>query len=223
MTADAATDAPGPCATVNLVQFEAEVEKHSGGEIAVEIFDNSRLYRDDQPLDAVASGAIEMGSVATSQIVKKMSALDLFSQPFLLNSEALVRAATGPDGEVRKVFDKAVLEGIRLHAASFVDVVVEAGLKPYDVILLITIIEGAGGQITTWEGKPARSRAVGSSPPATPGCTPRPSPCSPAAAETATCIQTVATTTLPQAACVCRIADPSQFAIVGRRDRGGCQ
>jgi hypothetical protein len=179
MTAEAATDAPGPRATVNLVQFEAEVEKHSGGEIAVEIFDNSRLYRDDQPLDA------------------------------------------DPDGEVRKVFDKAVLEGIRLHAASFVDVVVEAGLKPYDVILLITIIEGAGGQITTWEGKPARSRAVGSSPPATPGCTPRPSPCSPAAAETATCIHTVATTTLPQAACVCRIADPSPFAIVGRRDRGG--
>jgi hypothetical protein len=152
-----------------------------------------------------------------------MSALDLFSQPLLLNSEALVRAATDPDGEVREVFDKAVLEGIRLHAASFVDVVVEAGLKPYDVILLITIIEGAGGQVTTWEGKPARSRAVGSSPPATHGCTPRPSPCSPAAAETATCIQTVATTTLPQAACVCRIADPSQFAIVGRRDRGGCQ
>jgi myo-inositol-1(or 4)-monophosphatase len=45
--------------------------------------------------------------------------------------------------------------GYCLLAAGFVDVVVEAGLKPYDVIPLIPIIEGAGGQITTWDGKPA--------------------------------------------------------------------
>jgi myo-inositol-1(or 4)-monophosphatase len=45
--------------------------------------------------------------------------------------------------------------GYCLLAAGFVDVVVEAGLKPYDVIPLIPIIEGAGGQITDWDGKPA--------------------------------------------------------------------
>jgi myo-inositol-1(or 4)-monophosphatase len=45
--------------------------------------------------------------------------------------------------------------GYCLLAAGFVDVVIEAGLKPYDVIPLIPIIEGAGGQITTWDGKPA--------------------------------------------------------------------
>ena len=44
--------------------------------------------------------------------------------------------------------------GYCLLAAGFVDVVIEAGLKPYDVIPLIPIIEGAGGQITTWDGKP---------------------------------------------------------------------
>jgi histidinol phosphatase-like enzyme (inositol monophosphatase family) len=42
-----------------------------------------------------------------------------------------------------------------LLAAGFVDAVVEAGLKPYDIVGLIPIIEGAGGQITTWDGKPA--------------------------------------------------------------------
>jgi inositol-phosphate phosphatase/L-galactose 1-phosphate phosphatase/histidinol-phosphatase len=33
------------------------------------------------------------------------------------------------------------------------DIVVDAGLKPYDILALVPIIEGAGGIITTWEGK----------------------------------------------------------------------
>ena len=37
-------------------------------------------------------------------------------------------------------------------AAGHADVVVEAGLKPYDIVALIPIIHGAGGQVTTWEG-----------------------------------------------------------------------
>jgi histidinol phosphatase-like enzyme (inositol monophosphatase family) len=42
-------------------------------------------------------------------------------------------------------------------AAGFIDLVIEAGLKPYDVMALIPIVEGAGGVITTWDGKPAAS------------------------------------------------------------------
>jgi myo-inositol-1(or 4)-monophosphatase len=42
-------------------------------------------------------------------------------------------------------------------AAGHVDVVIEAGLKPYDVIPLIPIILGAGGVITTWDGGPAKN------------------------------------------------------------------
>ncbi|WP_131196017.1 histidinol-phosphatase [Lichenihabitans psoromatis] len=37
-------------------------------------------------------------------------------------------------------------------AAGHVDVVIEAGLKPYDIAPLIPIIEGAGGVVTTWDG-----------------------------------------------------------------------
>jgi myo-inositol-1(or 4)-monophosphatase len=40
-------------------------------------------------------------------------------------------------------------------AAGHVDLVIEAGLQPYDIVALIPIIEGAGGVITTWEGEPA--------------------------------------------------------------------
>lgn len=42
-----------------------------------------------------------------------------------------------------------------LLAAGFVDIVVEAGLKPHDVVALVPIIERAGGCITTWDGRPA--------------------------------------------------------------------
>ena len=38
-------------------------------------------------------------------------------------------------------------------AAGFVDLVIETNLKPYDVVALAPIIEGAGGVITTWEGE----------------------------------------------------------------------
>jgi histidinol phosphatase-like enzyme (inositol monophosphatase family) len=40
-------------------------------------------------------------------------------------------------------------------ASGFVDVVIEANLKPYDIVALVPIIEGAGGVVTNWEGGPA--------------------------------------------------------------------
>jgi myo-inositol-1(or 4)-monophosphatase len=36
-------------------------------------------------------------------------------------------------------------------AAGHVDLVIETGLKPYDVVPLVPIITGAGGVVTTWE------------------------------------------------------------------------
>lgn len=45
--------------------------------------------------------------------------------------------------------------GYCLLAAGCVDLIVEAGLKPYDVVALIPLIEAAGGFITTWDGGPA--------------------------------------------------------------------
>jgi C4-dicarboxylate-binding protein DctP len=101
---------------VNLVQFKTEVEQRSGGAIAVEIHDNSRLYRDDQAVGAVASGAVDMTSVTAKQLTGKVPALGIIEQPFLFNSEALVRAAASPDSEIRRLLDKAIKEraGIRV-------------------------------------------------------------------------------------------------------------
>ncbi len=42
--------------------------------------------------------------------------------------------------------------------AGHADVVIEAGLKPYDIVALIPIVSGAGGRVTDWQGN---SAAVG--------------------------------------------------------------
>lgn len=42
-------------------------------------------------------------------------------------------------------------------AAGHLDLIIETELKPYDVAALIPIVNGAGGIITTWDGKPAQS------------------------------------------------------------------
>jgi myo-inositol-1(or 4)-monophosphatase len=72
------------------------------------------------------------------------------------------------DKAERDIFDR-VEKAVRLSryggdcyaycmvAAGHVDLVIECGLKPYDVIPLIPIITGAGGIITTWDGGNAKA------------------------------------------------------------------
>lgn len=42
--------------------------------------------------------------------------------------------------------------GYCLLAMGFIDVIAETGLKAYDIVALIPIIEGAGGVVTDWDG-----------------------------------------------------------------------
>ena len=41
-------------------------------------------------------------------------------------------------------------------AAGHLDLVVETELKPYDIAAIIPIVTGAGGVVTTWDGRPAQ-------------------------------------------------------------------
>lgn len=41
-----------------------------------------------------------------------------------------------------------------LLASGYCDVVVEAGLMPYDYMALVAVVEGAGGVISDWQGNP---------------------------------------------------------------------
>jgi len=97
-------------AGVNLVQFRDEVERLSEKSLTIEIFDNGRLYKDDGVIDAVSSGAIDMGFVVSDRFAEKIAAVSILQQPFLFNFEALVRTALSPDQDMRRLIDKAIFE-----------------------------------------------------------------------------------------------------------------
>jgi len=105
-----------PFLGASMGMFKTEVERQTGKDITVEIFDSGKLYVDDQVVDAVRSGAIEMGLAGLNQFDRLVPATGMLEQPFLFNFEALVRASTNPDSELRKLIDGAILKtaGLRV-------------------------------------------------------------------------------------------------------------
>jgi len=93
----------------NLLQFEEEVEKASGGDIQVEIYPSAQLYKDKEVPQAVASGAIEMGVASLTRFAGTIPAVDVFYVPFLLDSADKVKKATSPGSPIRGPIDEAVL------------------------------------------------------------------------------------------------------------------
>ncbi len=93
----------------NLLLFKNEVEKTSNGEIEVQIYDSAQLYKDKQVPQAVGSGAIEMGVASLTRYVGDVPAVDIFYQPFMFNSENLIRKATAKDSPIRGPIDAAIL------------------------------------------------------------------------------------------------------------------
>ncbi len=51
--------------------------------------------------------------------------------------------------------------GYAMLASGFVDLAVEADLKPYDFMAVVPVIEGAGGIITDWAGAPLTISSTG--------------------------------------------------------------
>jgi TRAP-type C4-dicarboxylate transport system substrate-binding protein len=84
-----------------MLRFKEEVERESRSGIALQIFDNAKLFTNDQVVDAVSSGAIDIA---------------IIDQPFLFNFPALLGAAIRPGSDIRKLIDEAILAeaGIRI-------------------------------------------------------------------------------------------------------------
>ncbi|PPC99089.1 MAG: histidinol-phosphatase [Hyphomicrobium sp.] len=86
---------------------------------------------------------------ALDQAILTSTHPDLFEGPAKQKTLAKLKSA------VRMTRYGGDCYGYCLLAAGYVDLIVESGLKPYDIVALIPIIERAGGRITTWDGKPA--------------------------------------------------------------------
>ena len=92
----------------NLLLFKKEVESRSNGEIKVEIYDSAQLYKDKEVPTAVGSGSIESGVASLTRYVGDIPAVDLFYQPFLLNTDKKVRKAVSKGSSIRGPIDNAI-------------------------------------------------------------------------------------------------------------------
>jgi|SRR5262245_51992530 C4-dicarboxylate-binding protein DctP len=100
----------------SLARFKEEVERQSENAIVVEIFDKAQLFTDDQVVEAVSSGAVDIAMTAAQQFSYKVPLAGIFDQPFLFNFNALMNAAARPESEIRKLIDEAILAelGVRV-------------------------------------------------------------------------------------------------------------
>lgn len=73
------------------------------------------------------------------------------TSPRLFEGDALARYEA-VEGQVKLTRYGTDCYAYCMVAAGHVDLVIESGLKPYDIVALIPIIEGAGGVVTTWDG-----------------------------------------------------------------------
>src|SRR6202162_418625 len=76
----------------------------------------------------------------------------LTTSPLLIRDDADRAAYTRVERQVRLTRYGGDCYAYCALAAGFVDLVIETNLKPHDVVALVSIIEGAGGVITSWDG-----------------------------------------------------------------------
>ena len=94
--------------------------------------------------------------LAVRRCVSLKEATSFTTSPLLMN--ATDRAAfSRVEAEVRLTRYGGDCYSYCMLAAGHLDLVVETELKPYDIAALIPIITGAGGVVTTWEGRPAQN------------------------------------------------------------------
>lgn len=94
----------------NLLEFQKEVEKESGGSLKIEIYPSAQLYKDKEVPQAVSSGAIEMGVASITRFAGTIPAVDIFYVPFMFPDSKKIKKATAPGSPVRGPLDEAILK-----------------------------------------------------------------------------------------------------------------
>ena len=91
-------------------KFEELAEQRSGGRINVEIYPNSELYGDEDEMQALQSGAVQMLAPASAKFTTIAPALQVLDLPFLFDSVQDIPRVAGRDTAVgRAIFDSPAL------------------------------------------------------------------------------------------------------------------
>jgi C4-dicarboxylate-binding protein DctP len=81
-------------------RFQELVEERLGGRVVVEVFPNSSLMGDDESMEALAFGDVQMVAPSLSKFDRLTKKLQIFDLPFLFtDTAALERFQNGPDGK----------------------------------------------------------------------------------------------------------------------------
>jgi histidinol phosphatase-like enzyme (inositol monophosphatase family) len=129
----------------------------------VQPFTQERFYGDGR-------GAIWRGPVSGRQMTERKLATRCcpsLAEATLMTTSPLLYSC-GKLDLFRRVESKVRLSryggdcyAFAMLAAGHVDCVIESNLKPYDIVALVPIIEGAGGIVTSWDGgSPAKGGDV---------------------------------------------------------------
>jgi C4-dicarboxylate-binding protein DctP len=94
----------------SLDLFKRLVEKGTSGAFEISIAHSGKLVAEQDAPQAVATGAVEMASVAVNHYAGVVPAADLFVQPFLFAHPGVLAAATQPGSPVRAPIDQAILD-----------------------------------------------------------------------------------------------------------------
>ena len=96
-------------------EFANRVNKALDGRYVVTVFPNAQLYGDNQAIEALSAGFIEMAAPSSAKFIGSVPALQLFDMPFLFPSiETVHKTVDGPIGdEIRAMFIERGL-GIKL-------------------------------------------------------------------------------------------------------------
>lgn len=101
---------PSHPVTANLLEFADKVKAASGGELEIQVFHSAQLYKDSEVPQAVASGAIDMGTASLTRFSGTIPAVDVFYVPFIFEGPEQVKKATAPGSPVRSLLDEAILD-----------------------------------------------------------------------------------------------------------------
>ena len=99
-------------------KFKALVEERLAGQITVKVYPNSQLFGDEQVLEAMLLGDVQMAAPALSKFQKYAESLELYDLPFLFDDMAAVdRFQSSPEGKklLTAMENKGILGLAYLH------------------------------------------------------------------------------------------------------------
>lgn len=124
------------------------------------IIDQSILH--ERWVGTAGEGAVHNGRPIRVRPCPRIEDAVLFAtSPRLFGAGAESAAFERVAGRVRLPMFGGDCYAYGLLAMGFADLVVEAGLQPYDFMALVPVIEGAGGSITDWQGRPLDLTSTG--------------------------------------------------------------